>query len=277
MRESCHIAGQLRRESLQRIVILLAAVCLLAARPAIAHEFWIEPLQFRAAPGAKVGIRLHVGQYFKGNLIPWLSDNYESFYYADARGTEKLRGILGDDPAGTIAVRAPGRIWILLRSVYFELVYDKPGEFEAFLAKEGIDHLFPRGQRGKLPVKETYSRCAKSLLLAGTAPQGSAPDRAFGLPLELVAETDPFAGKATEFRVSLLYRGAPLPGALVTAFHKAVPDRRVEARTDASGRARLALDRKGVWLLNAVHLLPASRKSGAQWETMWSSLTFEIQ
>ena len=71
-------------------------------------------------------------------------------------------------------------------------------------------------------------------------------------------------------------QGAPLPGALVTAFHKAVPDRRVEARTDASGRARLALDRQGAWLLNAVHLLPASRKSGAQWETMWSSLTFEI-
>ena len=205
-----------------------------------------------------------------------MSDNYESFYYADARGTEKLRGILGDDPAGTLAVRAPGRIWILLRSVYFELTYDKPGEFEAFLAKEGIDHLVPRGQRGKLPVKETYSRCAKSLLLAGPVPQGSGPDRAFGLPLELVAESDPYAGKATEFRVRLLYLGAPLPGALVTAFHKAVPDRRVEARTDASGRARLALDRQGVWLLNAVHLLPAPKKSGAHWETLWSSRTFEI-
>lgn len=276
MRENGFIASPSRREFSQRIVPLLAMLCVLAARPAIAHEFWIEPQQFRPTPGAKVPVRLHVGQYFKGNSIPWLSDNYESFSYADARGTEKIRSVLGDDPAATLTVRAPGRIWLVLRSAYFELTYDKPGEFEAFLAKEGIDHLVPRGQRGKLPVKETYSRCAKSLLLAGPLPQGSAPDRAFGLPLELVAESDPYAAKAREFKVRLLYRGAPLPGALVTAFHKAVPDRRVEARTDASGRARFALDRQGVWLLNAVHLLPASRKSGAQWETMWSSLTFEM-
>src|SRR5262245_32360150 len=269
------IVGRWLRLSSHGILPLLTAVCLLAAWPAVAHEFWIEPERFRTAPGARDGIRLHVGQYFKGNSIPWLKDNYEDFYYSDARGTEKIRGILGDDPAGAITVRTAGRIWIVLRSVYFELTYDKPGEFDAFLVKEGIEHLVPRGQR-KVPVKETYSRCAKSLLLAGPSRPTSAPDRAFGLPLELVAETDPYAGKPGEFNVKLLYRGAPLAGALVTAFHKAVPDRRLEARTDAAGRARLPLDRQGIWLLNAVHLLPASKKSGAQWETMWSSLTFEI-
>jgi len=276
MGESRFIAGRSRRAYLRCIVPLLALLCPLSSRPAIAHEFWIEPQQFRAAPGAKVPIRLYVGQYFKGNSLPFLTDSFERFYYADARGTGNIRGVLGDDPAATLAVRAPGRIWIVLRSTYYDLTYDKPGEFEAFLAKEGIDHLVPGAQRGKLPVKETYSRCAKSLLVAGSAASGSAPDRAFGLPLELVAESDPYAGRSAEFKVRLLYRGAALPGALVTAFHKAVPDRRLEARTDASGRARLALDREGIWLLNAVHLLPAPKKSGAQWETLWASLTFEI-
>jgi len=276
MGESRFIAGRSRRAYLRCIVPLLALLCLLSSRPAIAHEFWIEPQQFRAAPGTKVPLRLYVGQYFKGNSLPFLTDGFERFYYADSRGTGSIHGVLGDDPAATLTVRAPGRIWIVLHSTRYELTYDKPGEFGAFLAKEGIDHLVPRAQHGNLPVKETYSRCAKSLLVAGSAPPGSAPDRAFGLPLELVAESDPYAGKASDFRVRLLYRGAALPGALVTAFHKAVPDRRLEARTDASGRARLALDREGVWLLNAVHLLPAPRKSGAQWETLWASLTFEL-
>ncbi|MGH8676482.1 MAG: DUF4198 domain-containing protein, partial [Burkholderiales bacterium] len=202
---------------------LLAVLCLLVARPAIAHEFWIEPGQFRPNSGAKVPLRLYVGQYFKGNSLPWLTDTYERFYYADARGTENIRGVLGDDPAATLTVRAPGRIWIVVRSTYYDLTYDKPGEFDAFLAKEGIDHLVPSAQRGRLPVKEIYSRCAKALLVAGSAASGSAPDRAFGLPLELVAETDPYSGKTGEFKVRLLHRGSPLPGALVTAFHKAVP------------------------------------------------------
>lgn len=269
-------ASDLRRRVLARIFAPLALLMLLKAPSAAGHEFWIEPQQFRVAPGAKVPLRLYVGQYFKGNSLPFLTDIFEHFYYADARGTANVRGVLGDDPAATLTVRAPGRIWIVLRSTYYDLAYDKPGEFDAFLAKEGIDHLVPRAQRGKPPVKETYSRCAKSLLLAGSAASGSAPDRAFGLPLELVAESDPYTGRSSEFKVRLLYRGAALPGALVTAFHKAVPDKRLEARTDASGRARLALDRDGVWLLNAVHLLPAPKKSGAQWETLWASLTFEI-
>ena len=258
-----------------RVVPVLALIVLLRAPAASAHEFWIEPGQFRPDAGAKVPLRLYVGQYFKGSSLPFLTDSFERFYYADARGSENFRGVLGDDPAATLTIRAPGRIWIVFRSTPYELTYDKPGEFDAFLLKEGIDHLVPPAQRGKLPVKEVYSRCAKSLLIAGAA-SGPAPDRAFGLPLELIAESDPSAGRSAEFRVILLHRGAALPGALLTAFHKEAPESRLEARTDASGRARLALDRPGVWLLNAVHLIPASRKSGAQWETLWASLTFEL-
>lgn len=267
----------LRRKSFALIAASLAVLCVLQAAPASAHEFWIEPEDFRPAPGAKVPVRLFVGQFFKGNSMPWLSDNFPQFYFTDARGTENFRSVLGDDPAATLTVRAPGRFWIVVRSGYFDLLYEKPGEFDAFLAMEGIDHLVPREQRGKVPVKEIYSRCAKALLLAGKPAAGSAPDRAFGLPLELVAETDPYAGKTREFTVRLLHRGAGLPGVLVTAFNKAVPGKRLtEARTDASGRARLALDGSGVWLLNAVHLVPAPNQRRAQWETLWASLTFEI-
>jgi len=247
------------------------------ARPAIAHEFWIEPANFRPAPGAKVPVRLVVGQYFKGESMPYLTQNFPGFYVTDARGTENIRAILGDDPAATVAIRAPGRLWIVLRSGYFDLTYDKPGEFDAFLAYEGLSVRVPPGERSRVPVTETYSRCAKSLLAAGKPEAGSVPDRVFGLPLELVAESDPYSGRTGEFKVQLLHRGAPLPGALVTAFNKAVPGKRLaEVRTDASGRAQLRLDRKGVWLLNTVHLLPAQKGSGAQWETLWASLTFEL-
>ena len=277
MGESRFIAGRSRRNFSRCILPLLALLCMLSARPAIAHEFWIEPESFRPAPGAKVPVRLVVGQYFKGESMPYLTQNFPGFSYADARGTANIRSVLGDEPAATLTIRAPGRLWIVLRSGYFDLTYDKPDEFDTFLAYEGITGLVPPDQRGRVPVTETYSRCAKSLLTVGKPEPGSVPDRAFGLPLELVAETDPYSGKAGEFRVKLLYRGAPLPGALVTAFNKAVPGKRLaEVRTDASGRAQLTLDRKGIWLLNTVHLLPASKNSGAQWETLWASLTFEI-
>lgn len=271
MRESQPSADRTRR-----IALFVAWVCLWFAQPAIAHEFWIEPQSFRAQTGATIPVRLFVGQSFRGESLPWIAEHFERFYYSDGRGTEDIRAVLGDDPAAALALRAPGRVWIVLRSRHFNLSYDKRGEFDAFLASEGIDHLVPRERRGKVPTKEIYSRFAKSLLLAGVPAPASPPDRAFGLPLELVAETDPYSGRPREFKVKLLYRGAALSGALVTAFSKAVPGRRLEARTDTSGRAWLKLDREGAWLLNAVHLTSAPKNSGAQWETLWASLTFEI-
>jgi hypothetical protein len=41
------------------------------------------------------------------------------------------------------------------------------------------------------------------------------------------------------------------------------------------GRARFALGAKGVWLVRVVHMVPAPRDSGADWESLWGSLVFE--
>ena len=276
MRESSLIASRSVADAPRHFAHLLAVLCMLAARPALAHEFWIEPEQFRPAPGDKVPVRLFVGQIFKGESMPWLTESFERFTYTDARGSDNFRSILGDDPAGTFTVRAPGRIWLVNRSALFSVTYEKPGEFEAFLAKEGLEHLVPPAKRAERPIREFYSRCAKSLLVAGRAEPGTPPDRAFGLPIELIAETDPYAARpAPDFTVRLLLHGKPLAGALVIAYSKGEPERRIEARTDAAGRARLKLERRGAWLLNAVHLFPARRGSGGQWETLWASLTFE--
>ena len=32
----------------------------------------------------------------------------------------------------------------------------------------------------------------------------------------------------------------------------------------------------GVWLVKAVHMVPAPAASGADWESLWASLTFEV-
>ena len=47
-------------------------------------------------------------------------------------------------------------------------------------------------------------------------------------------------------------------------------------RTGVDGRVRLAPAEPGVWLLSAVHLVDAPAASGARWESLWSSLTFEV-
>ena len=74
----------------------------------------------------------------------------------------------------------------------------------------------------------------------------------------------------------LLLDGAALSGALVVARPKADPAADRRARTDAEGRVTLELDRPGPWLVTSVHMLAAPKETGADWESLWASLTFEV-
>ena len=74
----------------------------------------------------------------------------------------------------------------------------------------------------------------------------------------------------------ILYEGKPLAGALVKAIALEDPDNTLSARSDAQGRVAFVLVRKGVWLVKAVHMAPAPPETGADWESLWASLTFEI-
>jgi len=76
--------------------------------------------------------------------------------------------------------------------------------------------------------------------------------------------------------VQILHEGKPLANVLVVAMNAEAPMNKIKARSDKSGRASLSLDRAGYWLVKAVHMRPAPAASGADWESLWASLTFEL-
>ena len=158
-------------------------------------------------------------------------------------------------------------------------------KFNAYLEQEGLDAVLAwRAEHGQMnqPGREIYSRCAKSLLLTGPANGANQAadgvdraDRLLGFTLELMAERRPDRLRAGEsLPLRLLYEGRPLAGALVTARQRADPHQRIALRSDADGRVMLPLAHPGDWLVNAVHMRPAPEGSGADWESLWASLTF---
>ena len=120
------------------------------------------------------------------------------------------------------------------------------------------------------------ARCVKSLILSG-APTEQQKDRVLGFTLELVAERNPYLMHANdELPVRLLYEGQPLPGALVVAMNRGNPMAKIKARTDATGHARLRLNQPGMWLVKAVHMVPAPAGLDADWASYWASVTFML-
>ena len=95
----------------------------------VAHDFWIEPETFRPQAGAKVPLRLHVGQDFKGDSALFNPEQFERYLYAGPGGQKPVAGNLGDEPAGTITIAQPGLYSVLYHSKKFDVDFDEFAKF----------------------------------------------------------------------------------------------------------------------------------------------------
>ncbi|HVT60158.1 MAG TPA: DUF4198 domain-containing protein [Thermoanaerobaculia bacterium] len=278
------------------LALRLTLLALLCCPPLLAHDLWIEPSRFACPVGGRLAVRLRVGQQFQGDPFPRDPQYLARFSAVGSGGEVPIPGVAGTDPAGFLLPSSPGLFLLVYASHHAAAELDA-AKFEKYLADEGLEKISAwRAGHGKsgAPGKEIYSRCAKALITVGDAQPAagsqSGYERALGLTLELVPERNPTAlppGRALPVR--LLYRGAPLAGAKVVAMLKSPPERpplQVAGRTDRAGRVELRLavggpgrsagTFPGVWLIKAVHMVPAPAGSGADWESFWASFTFEL-
>ena len=259
---------------------LLTAMLLVAGGSTLgAHDFWIEPRAFQTKPGTLLGLHLMVGERMLGDPIPRDTAGIERFVVTQDSQEQPVPGREGGDPAGVLRVGGTGLLVVGYHSRphSIELTADK---FDRYLGEEGLDAVqaILAGMKKRPSVaRERFSRCAKSLLSSGDT-SATQRDRPLGLPLELVAERNPYAAAAQQdFPVTLLYRGKPLRDALVIAINRDDPDGRLRSRTDRDGRVSFRLPRGGVWLIKAVHMVPADAGQDVDWESFWASLTFELR
>jgi uncharacterized GH25 family protein len=264
---------------MSRQLSALAVACIALNVPLLAHDMWIEPMTFTPQSGEIVGVKLRVGQDLLGDPLPRDSTLINQFVVEDSEGRKPLVGRDGGDPAGFLRVPAPGLLIVGYRSNPSKVELG-PEKFNQYLKDEGLDEVASaRTGRHETDAKahEIFSRCAKSLLLSGPA-NDSQGDRRLGFTLELVAERNPYTLRpGQDLPVRLTYENRPLANALIVAMNRLNVTERVTARTDHDGRVRLRLKPGGMWLIKAVHMIPAPAGSDAEWASFWASLTFEYK
>lgn len=270
-------ASHLGRSIARRIGLLLPLFSLIPVCLS-AHDFWIEPSSFRPAVGSELAIFLRVGQNFRGDPVPRNPRAIEKFVLVAAGDEEPIGGLGGTDPAGLLRVRQAGLQWIAYRSRRTPITLE-PDKFEKYLADEGLESILDarkrRGERMK-EGREAFSRSAKALI-AVNGETGRSFDRPLGLTLEVIPEKDPLARRNRGLLpLKVLYEGRPLRDCLVVALQRDQPQSTAKARTDKEGRVSLKIAARGAWLVKAVHMVVAPPETGADWESIWASLTFEI-
>ena len=274
--------------STRRLVQIVLMAVILSGVPLAAHDMWIEPATFAPEVGQVVSVRLRVGQDLLGDPLLLDPSLVNQFVVKDAEGLRPVVRRDGGDPAGLLRVASPGLLVIGYRSnpSAIEMAAEK---FNQYVKEEGLEAVLAmrasRNETGS-PAHELFSRCAKSLVFSG-APIEAPGDRPLGFTLELVAERNPYSiGPGQDLPVRLIYENRPLAGALVVAMNRLNPMEKLSARTDKDGRVRFKLrpgapsaakGAGGMWLIKAVHMVPAPAGAHAEWTSFWASLTFELR
>jgi uncharacterized GH25 family protein len=252
-------------------------LCLGAHASVLAHDMWIEPTNFAPELGRVLGLKLRVGDDFRGEPIPRNDELIERFVVVDANGQRGVVGRAGADPAGLLRVTATGPMVVGYQSRP-NPVSLTGAKFTSYLKEQGLDRILAlREQKSQAlnGVREQFIRCAKSLVRTG--PAGSQPaDRALGLTLELVAEADPTSlAPGQDLPVRLTYLGRALAGVRVVAVNPRNPWDRLPATSDLDGRVRFRLTEGGTWMVRAVHMIPSPARAQADWVSYWASITFD--
>jgi uncharacterized GH25 family protein len=271
---------------MRRFLTACSALALLGTAAA-AHELWVVPTLWRAAPGQTVTVLTEVGGRFPDGDSFTTPDRIESVRLIGP-GTDAILPASyrreGDALAADAALPSTPGTYVALVTVRPRTT-DKPADvFNAHLAHQGLDHIrAERERRGETeaPARESYSRYGKTLIRAGEGGDRTAVTRPAGAPMEIVPQVDPTTlAEGARLRVRVLFKGAPLRGALVGAIYAAAKVKADEwpltARTDAGGEVEFTLTPAGPWLIRAVHMVRRPGDAPAAYDTYWASLTFEL-
>ncbi len=281
-----------RAPSLPTRVGVLAALVIGLTLPAGAHDFWLIPLGFHVEAGTELVVLGQTSSAFPESVGAVTVDRVASARLIGGSSATEIRdlGVSGNSLRLRHRPTTPGQ-HIVSVTIHPRSVRESPAAFQNYLVVEGAPEALERLRReGRVPrdtITRRYAKYAKSLVTVG---QGgpAAWHRTAGHPLEFVPASAEAPVPGTAWSVRLLYRGQPMAGAKIHAGVVALgpaagldalagTEQHVELLTDAQGRVSVPITRPGLWNLRTLQIVEADAGSGADWDTHWATLVFEVK
>lgn len=274
---------------IRRSVVILTGASLLLGSAAMleAHDFWLIPNAFRIASGEQLEVWGQTSSQFPTSDVAVTPERVMEAQILSATDRAHIRDLSVSGTSLRLRHRpdSAGQKVVAV-TLHPRSVRESAEGFRHYLVLEGAPEALERYEReGKMPtdsITRRYAKYAKTLVEVG-----SGGPRAFSRvadhPAEFVPLVDPaFLSVGAILPVRLLYRGQPLAHAHVHAGSvegpgSGEPERVATLETDAEGVARVSIDRPGLWNVRALHIVPADEGSGADWDTHWVTLVFDVE
>lgn len=266
-------------------VTCLAATTVLFPIASSAHDFWLAPSTYRLTAPSEVPVSVLMGH--PKDRLTWPVDPQRivALRTVGPDGVRDQQSGLADydqDEVLPIGLDAPGLhiLTIETTNAFSEL---PATQFEDYLAEEGLTLIqLDRIHRGATdtPGTELYSRRGKALLQVGPVlpTDISRLRRPVGLTLEIIALDHPQTWVEGEIlNVKVMFRGQPMSGITVGLVSTEPEiDTATHVRTDKDGTVSFAYPGSGTWMLHAVWSDRQRISDRADYNTIFSSLSFEV-
>jgi uncharacterized GH25 family protein len=255
-------------------LLVVAATLTALAGPALAHDTWLLPSRFEAAPSGAISAEATSAMAFPKPETAVKPERVAAKGIRLAGATGDLEIAAVTDTVLQVRARAdqPGiaTLWIQTRPRTLDL---KESEVVHYLEEIGASDTVGAQWRksGRRPWRETYVKFMKTFVRVGDGGGDRSWAEPLGHGLEIVPATDPTALRAGDrLAVRVLREGKPLPDQPVGV--QAAGRDPALMRTDSAGRVTFALDRPGAWLIKTTVLRPAAHEG--EWESQFATLTF---
>jgi len=267
---------------MKKIIRIFLACCsvILTAFPVFGHDLWLVPRKFRINPGETLTILANTGMDFPNSLNAVTPDRVRQFILIGKHGKEPITEyeVKGKSLVTELTFKGPGT-YVLAVSLKPREISLKAEDFNEYLLHDGLTNVYElRKNKGILnkDAVEYYSKYPKTIIQVGTK-SDETPTKPLGLPIEIVPLVNPYRlSRGDNLKIRVLFRGNPLPEAEVAWSY---PGRGKEfagtTKTDKEGQAVIPLEKTGPYVIRLTHM-EWVRKPTREWESYWTSLTFEV-
>lgn len=253
-------------------LVLLVFVCQ-------SHEFWLEPKKFRFAVGDVMNVNFRVGENFRGELWDMKRHKAENVTLYTTVGPSDLTKTVKatkDNHLSYKFTRAGTHLLTLRSNAAF--IKLSGSDFNAYLKEDGLEDISAQRQHANVQdsVREFYTRFAKLLVQVGPTTDNTYMKRA-GLDHEIVPLLNPYTIKPGAYmKCQVWLNGQLRKHALVKVWSSYNGTTFLQnIYTESDGTVTFPIGTPGRWMVSSV-AMAASTKAGADYESKWASLVFEI-
>lgn len=249
-----------------------------------AHEFWLQPQQFKYHQNDQTFISFKVGQQYSG--INWQGNRdkvNKILVYSPTCNvlnvTDKVSSAKGDslkmhfDEKGTYMITFNGEK---------NLIDLDAREYNACLKMDGLDDaMFYRvkNKENRKPAKEYFQRSVKTIVQVEEE-MSNICTQPTELPLDIVPLSNPYLTSADGVPAKIAFKvflnKQPLKNAQVRIWHERADNKKkfTELKTNEDGVIETRILPEGKWMVSCVHMERLKDNTEAEWQSYWATLTF---